>query len=89
MRSAPVGLIYVSDFSKLKTFLFKDEERKWFTSTADTGFISQNVYLYCAAANLNTALLSLVNREKLHQIIGLKINEKVIYTQAVGKSIDT
>lgn len=88
MRSAPVGLIYVSDYSKMKTFLFKDDHRKWFTSTVDTGFISQNVYLYCAAANLNTALLSLVDRDKLHKIIGLNENEKVVYTQVIGKPID-
>lgn len=88
MRSAPVGLIYVSDFSKMKTFLFKDDIRKWFTSTADVGFISQNVYLYCAAANMSTALLSLVNRDKLHMIIGLSENERVVFTQVVGRSVD-
>jgi SagB-type dehydrogenase family enzyme len=88
MRSAPVGLIYVSDYSKLKTFIFKDDNRKWFTSTADAGFISQNVYLYCAAANLSTALLSLVDRDKLHRIIGLHENEKIVFTQVVGKSLD-
>ena len=88
MRSAPVGLIYVSDYSKLKTFIFKDDNRRWFTSTADTGFISQNVYLYCAAANLSTAILSLVDRDKLHRIMGLKDFEKVIYTQAIGRSLD-
>ncbi len=85
MHSAPVGLIYVSDFTKMKTFLFKDDNRKWFTSTADTGFISQNVYLYCVAANLSTAIISLVDREKLHKIMGLADFEKVIYTQAIGK----
>jgi SagB-type dehydrogenase family enzyme len=88
MHSAPVGLIYVSDYSKLKTFFFKDEARKWFTSAADTGFISQNVYLYCAAAKLSTALLSLVDRDKLHKIIGLNENEKIVYTQVIGKSLD-
>lgn len=88
MRSAPVGLIYVSDYSKLKTIIFKDDNRKWFTSTADAGFISQNVYLYSAAANLNTVILSLVDRDKLHRIIGLKDFEKVIYTQAIGKPMD-
>lgn len=88
MRSAPVGLIYVSDYSKMNTFLFKDDNRKWFTSTADTGFISQNVYLYCTAANLNTAILSLVDRTKLHKIIGLNENEKIVYTQVIGKSLD-
>jgi SagB-type dehydrogenase family enzyme len=88
MHSAPVGLIYVSDYSKLKTLIFKDDNRKWFTSTADTGFISQNVYLYCAAANLSTAILSLVDREKLHGIMGLADFEKVVYTQVIGKTDD-
>lgn len=88
MRSAPVGLIYVSDYSKLKTFQFKDDLNKWYTSTADTGFISQNVYLYCAAANLSTVILGLVDRDKLHKTLELKDYERVVYTQVVGKSAD-
>lgn len=88
MHSAPVGLIYVSDYSRLKTFQFKNDEQKWFTSTADTGFISQNVYLYCAAANLSTVLLGMVDREKLHSLIGLNEHEKIVYTQVVGKALN-
>lgn len=88
MRSAPVGLIYVSDYSKMKRYLAKDDNRKWFVSGTDTGFISQNVYLYCAAAKLSTVILGLVNRDKLHEIMRLKDYEKVVYTQIVGKSID-
>lgn len=84
MHSAPVGLIYVSDYSKMKTFFFKNVNRKWFTSAADTGFISENVYLYCAAANLSTTLLSLVDRNKLHKIMSLNDNEKIVYTQVIG-----
>ncbi len=88
MQKAPIGLIYVSYFSKLKKYLAKDDNRKWFISGTDTGFISQNVYLYCSAAKLNTVVLGLVNRDELHGIMGLKENEKVIYTQVVGKSLD-
>ena len=88
MRSAPVGLIYVSDYSKLKAFQFKKDENKWFTSATDTGFISQNVYLYCAAADLSTVILGLVDRDKLHKTLELNENEKIVYTQVVGKSLD-
>jgi SagB-type dehydrogenase family enzyme len=88
MHSAPLGLIYVSDYSKMKIYLDKDDNRKWFVSGTDTGFISQNVYLYCAAANLSTVVLGLVNREKLHDIMGLKEHEKITYTQVVGKPFD-
>lgn len=88
MHSAPVGLIYVSDYSKLKSFLFKNDDQRWFTSGTDTGFISQNVYLYCAAAKLSTSILGLVDRNKLHNIMNLNEYEKVIYTQVIGKSSD-
>lgn len=88
MRSAPVGLIYVSDYSKLKAFQFKKDENKWFTSATDTGFISQNVYLYCAAADLSTVILGLVDRDKLHKTLELNENEKIVCTQVVGKSLD-
>jgi len=86
MHSAPVGLIYVSDFSKMKSFLFRENRQRWFVSAADTGFISQNVYLYCASRKLSTVVLGLVNRKKLHETMDLKEHEKVIYTQVVGHS---
>lgn len=88
MHSAPVGLIYVSDYSKMTSFLFKENDERWFMSGADTCFISQNVYLYCATAKLSTVVLGLVKREKLHKIMGLKEHEKVVFAQVVGKSLD-
>ncbi len=88
MHSAPVGLVYVSDFSKLSSYFVKDDDQRWFISGTDTGFISQNVYLYCAAAKLSTVVLGWVNRDKLHEIMGLKECEKVVYAQVVGKSLD-
>ena len=86
MRSAPVGLIYVSDYSKLSSYFAKDDDEKWFLTGTDAGFVSQNVYLYCAAAQLGTVVLGWVNRDKLHKIMGLKECEKVVYTQVVGKA---
>lgn len=88
MKSAPVGLVYVSDYSKLKGYVGVDDNRKWFVTGTETGFISQNVYLYCASAKLNTAIIGLVDRDKLQTIMGLKDYEKVVYTQAVGKSLE-
>ncbi len=87
MKAAPVGLIYVSDFSRFKSFLFKEEKDKWLTAATDTGCISENVYLYAAATGLNTALLGLVNRERLQEIMGLGVHEKVIYTQSIGRAL--
>lgn len=88
MKNMPVGLVYVSDFSKLKGYVGTDEARKYFVAGTETGFISQNVYLYCASAKLNTAVIGLVNRENLHSLMGLNEHEKVVYTQAVGRALD-
>ena len=88
MQNAPLGLIYVSDYTRITSPLFKDDARRWYTSFSDTGFISQNVYLYCTAANLSTAVLGLVDREKLHQIMELGDREKIMYTQVIGRSLD-
>lgn len=88
MQSAPVGLIYVADYSKLSMYTATDDNRKWFVSGTETGFISQNVYLYCASAKLSTAIIGLVDRSKLHDIIGLKEYEHIVYTQVIGRSLD-
>ncbi len=88
MQSAPVGLIYVSDYRKMTNPVYSDEQRKWYTSAADAAFMSQNVYLYCTAAKLCTAVLGLVDREGLHKLMGLSEHEKVVYTQVVGKAVN-
>ena len=87
MQSAPVGLIYVSDYRKMTNPVYSDEQRKWYTSAADAAFMSQNVYLYCTAANLNTAVLGLVDREGLHELMELNELQKVVYSQVVGRPI--
>ena len=46
VASAPVNLIYVADLAKM------DQAQRWeqkFFAALDTGYISQNVYLFCAA----------------------------------------
>lgn len=85
LHAAPAALIYVSDYSKMKTFLFRNDEQRWFISALDNGFIGQNVYLYCAAAQLGSVFIALVKRDNLHQIMGLGEHEKIICAQMVGK----
>lgn len=87
MKTAPMGLVYVADLSRMKSPIIRSSEAQRFCAWVDTGYISQNVYLYCAASNLGTVVLSLVNRDKLHKLMGLKENEKIVLTQVVGRSI--
>jgi len=88
IKSIPVGLIYVSDFTRLNGYVGTDDNPKWFVAGTETGFVSQNVYLYCASANLSSVFIGMVNRKKLHKIMELESHDKIIFTQVIGKSVD-
>lgn len=84
MKDAPLGLVYVADLNRMTSPILKKEEAKKFSTWVDTGFLSQNVYLYCAAVNLSTAVLALVNRDLLSRKLGLDDQKKIVLTQAIG-----
>ena len=83
VKDAPVNLIYVADFSKTGT---ATNEEKEFYSAADTGFISQNVYLYCASEGLATVVRGHIGRPALAKVMKLRPDQKVILAQSVGYS---
>ena len=81
VSDAPLNLIYVSDYTRFGNI---DIEDKNFYSATDTGFISQNVYLYCASQGLATVVRGWVNKPKLEEIMKLRPDQKVILAQTVG-----
>jgi len=81
VREAPVNLVYVADFSRMGKAKVDD---KIFYSAADTGFISQNVYLYCASERLATVVRGLVDRPALAKVMRLRPDQRVILAQSVG-----
>lgn len=80
--SAPVNLIYVADLACMQETSDRDEQR--FYSALDTGFIAQNVYLFCASAGLATVVRGLVDRKSLALKMGLRPEQRVIAAQTVG-----
>lgn len=81
VATAPVNLVYVSDYARMKQAAEKDKE---FYAGFDTGFISQNVYLYCASEGLKTVVRASVDREALHVLMELKPEQHVVAGQTVG-----
>lgn len=81
-QQAPVNLIYVADLTKMERM--KNHDMRTFYYGADTGFISQNVYLFCASEKLATVVLGWVNKPELERIIGLPKSKKVVLTQPIG-----
>lgn len=82
VAGAPLQLIYVADHSKV-SFGVSDDDRKLYTA-ADTGFIAQNVYLYCASAGLASVVRGLVDRDDLAKSMKLRDKQRIILVQAVG-----
>ena len=81
VATAAVNLIYVANLDRMRD---ADAEQKNFYSATDTGFIAQNVYLYCASAGLGTVVRGSVDRDALAAALGLKPQQKIILAQSVG-----
>jgi nitroreductase len=81
VKEAPVNLIYVSDYAKMGT---ATNEEKAFLSAADTGFISENVYLYCASEGLATVVRALIDRPALAKAMNLRPDQNITLAQSVG-----
>jgi SagB-type dehydrogenase family enzyme len=81
VKDAPVNLIYVADFSRMGTASKEDKE---LYSAANTGFISQNVYLFCTSEDLATIVRGSVDRETLAKAMKLQADQKIILAQTVG-----
>jgi nitroreductase len=78
--TAPIDLVYVSDYSKMDT---TDEERmQW--SWAHSGFIAQNVYLACASLGLATVVRSTIDRQTLGRKLKLNQNQHITLAQTMG-----
>lgn len=81
VREAPLNLIFVVDYSKMKSMSSADRD---FYAAIDTGYISENVYLYCASEGLATVARGWFDRRELEKAMQLGPQQKVILTQTVG-----
>ena len=78
---APLNLVYVADYSKMGK---GTDEQKAATSGANTGFISQNVYLYCASEGLVTVVRGMVDQAALAKAMNLRPDQRITLAQTVG-----
>lgn len=81
VREAPLNLVYVADSAKMGK---STEEDKVLYSAADTGFIAQNVYLFCASEGLATVVRGMVDRPALAKAMKLRPDQRIILSQTVG-----
>jgi nitroreductase len=77
---APVNLVFVADTAKLGG----DDPAKLGYAFADTGFISQNVYLFSASEGLATVVRASVDRTALGKALNLRPEQRITLAQSVG-----
>lgn len=80
-KKAPINIVYVSDYSRMKDM---PDEDKAILTAANTGFISQNVYLFCAINGLGTVVRGYIDKKALAKGMNLRENQKIFLAQTVG-----
>jgi nitroreductase len=80
-QDVPVHLIFVADYAKYR---MGTQSQKELWSSAHTGFIGQNVYLYCAANGLGAHFYAGIDGAALKDSLKLRADQAVLFGQAVG-----
>jgi len=80
VKDAPLDLVYVADFAKTGG---ESADRDLYVG-ADTGFIAQNVYLFCASEGLSVVVRGSVDRAALSKVMRLRPDQKITLAQTVG-----
>ncbi|HPL93928.1 MAG: SagB/ThcOx family dehydrogenase [Paludibacteraceae bacterium] len=81
VKNAPVNIIFVADKRKMAQ---QDEQSMLQTAYINTGFISQNIYLYCASEGLATVIRAWVDKAALALAMKLHDQQEIIVCQTVG-----
>ena len=85
VAKAPLNLIYVANQEKVQD---PHGERQLKASHTNSGFMAQNVYLFCASEGLVSVVRAWFDEDDLHQAMGLGENMKIILAQTVGYPAD-
>jgi nitroreductase len=81
VAKAPVELIYVAHGERMTDT--SPADRKLYASV-DTGFIGQNVYLFCASEGLGSVFRGAVDYPRLERALKLPPQQFVTFAQTVG-----
>lgn len=81
VATAPLDLVYVADRSRQGSVAEEEKERY---NYANTGFIAQNVYLYCASQGLVAVVRAWIDRPALAEAMKLRPEQHIILAQTVG-----
>lgn len=79
---APVAITLVGSNAKMDKAKY-DAHMKEFYSATDAGFVSQNIYLYCASEGLSTVVCGNIDREAIATLLDLK-EDRILLSHPIG-----
>ena len=80
VKDTPVTLVFVADLAKCGG----NNEGARNTANIDVGYISQNVYLFCASEGLVTGARAMVDKKALGEKLNLRPDQLIVLAQSVG-----
>ena len=80
VKDAAVNLVYVADLKKAN--LKESDADLWIG--ADTAFLAQNAYLFCASEGLQVVVRGSIDRPALAKLMKLRPEQKITLAQSVG-----
>lgn len=75
VADAALNILFVADSEKASSQRY---------SYTNCGYISQNIYLYCASEGLGTVARGSFDKEELHKLLQLTSSQEVLLAQTVG-----
>ncbi len=81
VKEAAVNMVYVADLKKAN---IKEPDALEFYTGADTAFLAQNVYLFCASEGLSAVVRGSIDRPALAKKMNLRPDQKITLAQSVG-----
>lgn len=66
---APVSIVIVANYERMSRM---NEESRNFYGPCDAGYVSQNIYLFCAAEHLATVACGGIDREAIGKLLNLQ-----------------
>ncbi len=81
----PMNVAFVADTSKITG---KTPQGVIETVFADTGFISENIYLCAASEGLNTVVRAMFDKEALSKFLGLRTDQIITLVQSIGHPVE-
>jgi len=80
VKDAALNLVYVADLKKAN---MKEPDADFYIG-ADTAFLAQNAYLFCASEGLQVVVRGSIDRPALAKLMKLRPEQKITLAQSVG-----